>query len=529
LEQLVTAEARALRTSLQDEEDNLGNEPYVRSSFGQLNVSNEEFLQMRGVDTKSTRSQALLRAVEPLRGFSSSYVNSTPTTEEIQSVLGYLKTAWSVLNEEADDNEIALNAAGIVAACAAAIAKNEQIKHMGEVASLCREILLALSTHTQPEARPDDTFDHPGWGAPLARIEVAEGVMSYGAHFPSDAEIINAIRALATDPVPAVRFQIAIRLGMLLKSHPDVLRELMRSMIERERTAGVLGGLTQTINRIAYADPELATSFIRTVVGLPDYPEIIERFGQEFLLVALLQLDVFSHNKNAATLLTELITAPEKNISTMIRIAHHVRQLVELENISSADRVRALQWLLRLVIECNGALDSIEEKADQQGYLLNLLKCLETVAFQLMILLDVDPNLRQGTAGLRDSERQAAFERLEPILTELVLGRAEDLRITPPTALNLLKIFTQCLAYAPRKILRMAVTAVSAGAQYGFNQDHMAISEFVEFAEVFLADYRDFLREEEAATQFADLLDIFVRVGWPQAVQMVMTLDEALR
>jgi hypothetical protein len=529
LAQLTTQSGRDLRKDSERDEQDLDNEPYVRSQFGQLNLSNEQFLEMRGVDTKNPRSQALLRAVEPLRTFSGGFVNSTPTDEEAQNILADLKSAWIVLRSDDDNSEIAQNAAGIIAACAAAISKNEHITSMEEISSLCREILLSLSSHIQPEVRPDDKFDHPGWGAPLTRIEVAEGIMSFGAQFPNDADIIATIRTLASDPVPAVRFQIAIRLGMFLKSRSDLFREVMNQMIQNERTAGVLGGLTQTINRIAYLDPDLATALIRSVIELPHYPEVIERFGQEFLLVTLLQLDVFRGNENASALLGDIVQNPEKNIGAMIRLAHHVRQVAEIENISADNRTRALEWLLRLVVSCNQSLNVIDERTDQQDYFLNLLKCLETIVFQIMILLDVDPNLHQGGETLNELERQAYYEQLEPILSELIIGARNNLRITPPTALNLLKIFTRCLSYSPRKILRMAVIAVAAGARYGFNNDYMAISEFVEFAEVFLADYRDLLRDAEAATQFADLLDVFMRAGWPQAIQMVMTLDEAMR
>jgi hypothetical protein len=57
----------------------------------------------------------------------------------------------------------------------------------------------------------------------------------------------------------------------------------------------------------------------------------------------------------------------------------------------------------------------------------------------------------------------------------------------------------------------------------------MAIAEFVDFAEVVLSEHRYLLRDETSARQFSDLLDLFVAVGWPQAVQMVTHLDEALR
>jgi len=55
----------------------------------------------------------------------------------------------------------------------------------------------------------------------------------------------------------------------------------------------------------------------------------------------------------------------------------------------------------------------------------------------------------------------------------------------------------------------------------------MAISECVEFAEVLLSEHRDLLREEDSARQFSDLLDLFVDVGWPQAIQLVTRIDEA--
>ena len=345
-----------------------------------------------------------------------------------------------------------------------------------------------------------------GGALPLTRIEAAEGVMSYGAQFPLDDEIIEAVQRLAADAVPAVRFQIAIRLGMFLKSRLDIFTKLMRTMIQNERTAGVLGGLTQTINRIAYADPEAATSLIRQVVESPNYPEIIELFGQEFLLVTLLQLDVFRRNRDAEALLHHVLEAPRKNIVTMIRIAHHVRQIIEIKDIPRSDSDRALQWLCRLVLQTNAALSRFSKDADTQTDFVNLLKCLDTVVFQLMILLDVDSNLRQDILGLSDAERKSLYERVEQILNAVVLSRGPDSRFTPSTALNLLKIFTKCLAYSPRKILKMAVATVSAGARYGFTQDYMAISEFVGFAEVFLADHRDLLREDEAAKEFSDML-----------------------
>ena len=73
----------------------------------------------------------------------------------------------------------------------------------------------------------------------------------------------------------------------------------------------------------------------------------------------------------------------------------------------------------------------------------------------------------------------------------------------------------------------MLVRNTTAGARFGFHYEEMAISECVEFAEVLLSEHRDLLREEDSARQFSDLLDLFVDVGWPQAIQLVTRIDEA--
>jgi hypothetical protein len=75
----------------------------------------------------------------------------------------------------------------------------------------------------------------------------------------------------------------------------------------------------------------------------------------------------------------------------------------------------------------------------------------------------------------------------------------------------------------------MLVRSTTAGARFRFHYEEMAISEFVEFAEVLLSEHRDLLRDENSARQFSDLLDLFVDVGWSQAIQLVTRIDEALR
>jgi hypothetical protein len=56
-----------------------------------------------------------------------------------------------------------------------------------------------------------------------------------------------------------------------------------------------------------------------------------------------------------------------------------------------------------------------------------------------------------------------------------------------------------------------------------------SIQEIVKLVEHVLADHRDVLREPLIAKDLGEMLDLFVRAGWPQAMSLTFRLDEAIR
>jgi len=43
------------------------------------------------------------------------------------------------------------------------------------------------------------------------------------------------------------------------------------------------------------------------------------------------------------------------------------------------------------------------------------------------------------------------------------------------------------------------------------------------------SDYKELLRDKESAIQFAEILDVFVSAGWPDAPRLVFRMDAAVR
>ena len=108
-------------------------------------------------------------------------------------------------------------AAGNLAAACKIIANIDGLSCEAHAADYARAILLEMSQHPSPEYDPADdaAFDaHPSWGAPLARIEAAVGLMAIARHASCcSTDVLEAIDRLAEDSVPAVRHQIVANLA----------------------------------------------------------------------------------------------------------------------------------------------------------------------------------------------------------------------------------------------------------------------------------------------------------------------------
>jgi hypothetical protein len=88
--------------------------------------------------------------------------------------------------------------------------------------------------------------------------------------------------------------------------------------------------------------------------------------------------------------------------------------------------------------------------------------------------------------------------------------------------------FNKLLSYDPAHVLKLTARLIT-GRTFGYQFDSFAIGEFVKFSEKFLADHKELLRESTNALYFAEILDVFVSAGWPDATQIVTRLDAAIR
>ena len=79
-------------------------------------------------------------------------------------------------------------------------------------------------------------------------------------------------------------------------------------------------------------------------------------------------------------------------------------------------------------------------------------------------------------------------------------------------------------------MFRRIARAIRGGEAAGYQFDSLAADLFVRLLEVYLAEHRAMLqRDAEARARLIEILDVFVRAGWPKARRLTYGLHELFR
>lgn len=497
--------------------------------------STEDWLRGDGVDTQKSENAAVLASTKDVAAFEHSFLNKQPSPQECAEVEPRLRHLMDLLVKLPSDPRVAEQARGTLCAAAETVLKNSDLPQDAPVVQLCRYIVLRGVDDPSPEFDPKYhlPFDMPSWGSPSPRIEAAQGVTHLLWNYGPNADVVHALEVLAKDRVPAVRYQVAIGLPGFYK-HKDQERfwTFLKDMLANETTSGVMLGLLAALGRVAGAEPEQVVALLAKTIarGLPT----TKRSEMTRTLVQILTgLYVARSNESASKQLVVFESSPiqfKNEVGDEVFTASHY--LVP-ENADLDVRRRAGGLLHRVVIATYTTLDNLTEEPDtkEKGEKIGvLLQHIDEVASRIFFTLDVDEKVRNDRQGLSDENREQIYYELKPVITLLARGPSKSPhRLLPHTAHYLLETLNGVLKYDPADVIKLGADICRAGSQFNYQFDQMAISEIVKLVEKMLADHMPLLRERDVADSVGSILDIFVRAGWPEAMQLTFRLDQVIR
>jgi hypothetical protein len=537
---LVTARAKVIREELERRGAVRENRPLVEFSVGTRAFSEEDWLREAGADPARVENRSLIDITDPLEKFTSEFRNKRPDPAAITAILPLLQQAFGAVQDSGGvDNATQYLAFTRVASVAEAVARGIVTPECMEFALSKRILLAALPFDPPPEStKPDESYEVPYW-SPSPTTEAAQGLPWLARQRP-DADLLEGIQALSRDPRHSVRYLTVRASFRIFQVAQDVYWHLSEDRAQNERSGAVQDALCHSISQVLRSEESRAVSVLSLLAERLLSTDVDSEALRSLTAIAM-WLGVARENGWAIEYLSKLIEDPEHFSHALGYGTLEASNYVQPGAMGTEREPwlhRALAWLSSAIdasvssswrIRSTSTLPLTEESTE-------LLKRLYGVIDQTVTKLHfaLDPKYASDKAdGPKTIEKQrtAFYWRVKPLLEQVakLAGHSGQGVLFAPTAHHFIELLQQTVDYDPAGTLYLAAAVASASEITGYNLDSLAAKETVELAERILADHRSVLRQPQALSDMLKLLDLFAKVGWPDALRLLWRLDEIFR
>ena len=543
---LCTDDAKRIREEMERKNDVPENRPPVSFSTSWGSVTEEKWLQTQGVDTTMPENQELQRFSKPLDDFSSEWGNEMPTAAAIRLILPQLQEVYVALKSNTKaDKEVTTLLWRNLTDCVAILG---QIANNLERDSFtfCRQVLLEAAKHEQPKPNPkyDTEFDFPGY-SPFPRHEAAAGLLRLAFH-RSDKEMLDTIETLANDDVPSVRMVTAMELFRVYNKAPEAFWHIMDDRAVDERNSVVQKYLYNTLTQVVAREKENEDKTTRVMAKLLEHtPPPTEGLEPSDSFVALLVwLTIVRQNSWASkTIEDTFFTNPIRFANPLSHVVYQIMDdYVIPENLETADQYERIEqgilWVSRIIIvaanELKKLYPTLKEHSDEEAKkkLRDIYEVIDEVVMRLYFTVAYQRSQGEESANkIPYGLRCRFYNEVKPLMEQVIdFAQEEEYGIMfAPTAHYFIRLLTSFLRCNPKEILHLAAGVVRSSERFGYNLDGLAVRDVVEFVEIVLADHRDEVRDGESLEDLLNLLDMFAKTGWTDALKLVWRLDEVFR
>ncbi len=544
---LTTKNAKLLRRKMERENSVPENRPPVSFNTWSEPYTEEKWLKDKGVDTTTPENQKLNSFSDSLEDFTTEWRNKKPTQEDAALIIPKLQKVHESIKGKMNTDDELINILWRKLTESAAILGRIAEDIDNDSFALCRSILLEGASHIlpKPDTESDEQYDSLGY-SPFPRHEAATGLLRLAFDKP-DTEMLNAIETLAKDKVPSVRMITAMYLPKIYAKSPDRFWKIVNQRSESEMNLVVQEALYSALNYIVADKKEnedKTTTVIAKLLKHITSPE--SKFGTSDPFISLLVWLVIER-ENSWTI--DFIKGTYFN--NPIQYSNMLTRLVtqsmdiyvipeQLEDEEGTEIVRRAIIFINEVISvsitkirelCHALNQNITEENQQN--LQNTYRVIDQVISSLYYSFShVRSQSENQTESISDDLRSRFYVEVKPIM-EQVIDFADDPKtgvMFASTAHDFMQILPSFLVCDPKEVLHFAERVARSSERFGYNLDSLAVRDVVKLVEIVLADYRDLVRDDEDCLKsLLNLLDLFAKTGWSDALKLVWRLDEVFR
>ena len=543
---LSTDEGKRIRETMARENWVPIEHPPVSFAIKSETVTEEKSLQKRGVDLTTPENQELYCSFKPLDEFISNWLNDIPTAAAIRLIFPQLEKVYTTIKSDTEADTEVINSLWLKLTNCVAILSRVADDPENSMFTFCRQVLLEGAEHEQPKPNPyfDDQSNSSGY-SPFPRHEAARGLLRLTFHQP-DAEILDAIEILARDPVPSVRMVTAMELFLVYNKAPDRFWHIINNRAIHERKRVVQEFLYHTLTRVVERKKENEDKTTGVMAKLLEHtPLPTERLKPSDSFIPLLMWLAINRENSWAfkTIEDTYFKDPIRFAKPLSRaVSEVVRDYVQPKDFETEDgrrkAKRAIEWLgdvIDLVSDRIKELYRIVKEDDTEENVKRVhdtYKVIDEVIKRLYFAVAYKRDRsEEAVEEISDDLRRDYYNEVKPLMQK-VIAFAQDQEsgiMFAPTAHYFMQLLRSFLGCNPKEVLDLATRVVKSSEQFGYTLDTLAVREVVEFVEIVLADYRHEVRDGEALDDLLNLLDLFAKIGWSDALKLVWRLDEVFR
>lgn len=541
-EYLQSAVARSILEEIKKEDKTYINRPLAeRGQVETREFTTKDWLKGEGIVVDSETNKPLFDAVDDLEQMRRQHPTHSRTKNATELLLNKAELIYSMVKSESKaDAKVISNAwSDITMMCEDVVSQWEALTTDHQ--EFVRKVLLEAAE--RPEPVYDDKY-YKDWsasyfsGAP--RNTAAQGLPWLIMWRPNDTEAEKAIRKLAKDSVPTVRYLLARDIFRISKNNAKLMGDILNDFVKSEENRKVLDG---------------ASLSIYNTLHIPESRQLVKDLYEERVLK---DKEVYAYHKDVIFMIVDL------QITQIVDWTEAIMESWRANPLDHADRIEKAAFRLTEYIKPKYLTDPASQmkfhiSLKEQGQLLKA--CLEKLSW-----LNKQRNKEENTEELKKSWQglyQAVDETItwyyfsfdfnhrkddreeEPITSDErrafwgeILPHLEmvaEYAATPEgglmagTAHHFMELLHGSIDFNPRKVLSLARKVAEGGTKGNYNLDSLGVGEVVKIAERILADYRHEVQDNEAMGDLLGLLDIFAQVGWPEALNIVWKLDEVYR
>lgn len=544
-----TPEARSILTDLASKGGPPQNRPpfEMHSSFGGP-VTDEQLLTEQGVPVEEAPNRKINELAAPIRKFVADHSNKAPTLTASESIVRQASDLHKALQDApstgAHQSQIDNGWTHLVSLCAC-VARCGELDGSTESGRFVKAVLLEGAKHSQPapSERWDAAFDdHTSW-SPGPRIDAAEGLLLL-AYRPSffDQELLAEVLRLSHDPVPAVRLQIADHLGTLGELAPEAMKQLLTQIVTEDPSSSVVhGAQAHQLWRLRGVEPNEVGNLAFVAFNRTDLKGKVAEEVRLYCISIFLFLHLWKDHAKSSEIIFEICSNVGAHVDEAHGVAFALREILvegspeKPEPGVEAARLRAFQMLEALTKSAQNEFAKFQKS--QEGKMLSELpKDVQNWARGIVQLLDTVASQLYFASGAYDEKNGAGNPDSHPISLsqkQRFLKEAGTLfdilaeHPHPSIIHHLIQTLHGLLNVEPRQVFLRIVKTVKAGKAGGYQFESLAIGEVVLVVNRVFADFRPVLQEnKDVRIAMVEMLDVFVEVGWIQAIQLTYRLDE---